>query len=125
MLAVMSAIAPLMGMLITGERERALDHLIGEPPIAAVDIQVVRTALQKNSKWLRLELPDQSWITITAAQADISSDGAENAAEGLGPFPGSGEGSDRAGARAADAAVVAARAQSNRATIGGALLLDG
>src|SRR5262249_34963790 len=59
---------------------------------------------------------------VAPAQADVGANGAEYAAEGVGPLPGRRERADGAAAGAADAAVVAVVRQANRPAIRRGLL---
>ena len=124
MLAVVTAVAPVVVHLVPGEDQRSLHLLVGHPPVAAVDVQVGAAVLEEDADRLGLELADQSGIVVAAAQPDVSADRAEDAAKRVGPLPRGGEGADRAAAGTADGAVVAVPGEPDRPAIRGGLLLD-
>ena len=120
----MPAVAPGVLDLVASEGEGALHLLVGHPPVAAVDVQVLAAVLQEDADRLGLVFADQGRIVVAAAQADVGADGAEDATEGVGPLPGGGEGADGAATGAADAAVVAVLRQLDRPAVCRRLLLD-
>src|SRR5688572_11751408 len=107
MLGIVRSVAPLMRHFVAGEREGPLHFLVGHPPVAAVDVQVARAIFQEDANRLGLVLANQRGIVVTAAEADVRTDRAEHAAEGVGPFPGGRERADRAARSAADRSIVA------------------
>src|ERR1043165_5181383 len=83
LLAAVIAVTPGVIHFVAGEGQRALHGLIRHPPIASAFVVIVRTILQKNAKWLRLEFADQSRIAISAAQTDVSSNRAPHATKSI------------------------------------------
>ena len=75
-LAVVATVAPRMPHVIPGEFQRPLHCLIGHPPVASVDVEVVRAVLQEYPQRLRLELADERRIGMAPPQADIRADAA-------------------------------------------------
>ena len=104
--AAVPAVAPFVFQLIAGKLERALYHLVGDPPVAAVNVQVILTVLQKNAERLRLGFADERRNLVAAAQADVSADGRVNPVKRIGPVPSDVEGADRAGTGTGDASQV-------------------
>ena len=102
MLAVVAAVAPDVVDLVTGEGKRALHFLVGHPPVAAIDVEVVGAVLEENADRLGSYLRIERRVFVAAAQADVRADRAEHAAESVGTFPRRRERTDRAAARAAD-----------------------
>ena len=97
-LVVVTAVAPGVVDVVSGEFQGGEHFLVRQEPVAGVDVQIVGAILEENADGFRLGLADQSRIVIAAAQADKSADAAEDAAEGIGPFPGGGKGTDGAAA---------------------------
>ena len=124
-LAVVATVAPRVPHVIPGEFERPLHRLIGHPPVAAVDVEVVRAVLQEYPQRLRLNLADERGIGVASPEADIRADATVDTGKGVGPFPGRREGRDRTAGGAADRAVVAALREHDGSAIGGFLRLDG
>ena len=123
-LVVVAPVAPRMVHLVAGERQRPLKGLVGDPPIAAIDVEVLGSALEKDADRLRLDLPHEGGVFIAAAQSDVRADPAEDTAEGVRPLPGGGEGGDRATRGAPDGAVVARLREDDRPPVRGFSLLD-
>src|SRR5215510_5079183 len=124
MLDVVSAVAPGVVDLVASEGESAFHLLVGHPPVASVEVQVVLAVLEEDADRLGLELANQRRIVVAAAQADVGADRAEDAAKGVGPLPRRREGADGPAAGAADTAVIAILRETNRPAVRRGLLLD-
>ena len=119
MVAVVAAVTPLVLHLIASELQGTLQGLVGHPPVAAVDVQIVRAVLQVDADRLGLHLADQGGVIVPAPQPHIGADGAEHAREGVGPLPGGSEGADGTAGGTADAAVVPLLRQHDGPAVGG------
>ncbi len=111
MFAVVSAVAPDIGDFIAGKFQSREHFLIGEMPVAAIDVEIVGAVLQKNADGFWLSLADQGGIIISTAQTDISADGTKHAVESVRPLPSSGEGGDGSGTGTRDGVVISIGAQ--------------
>ena len=80
--------------------------LVGHPPVAAVNIEIVFAVLEEDAEGLGLGFADEGRVIVTATEADVGADHGVDAAEVIGSFPGGGEGGDGSGGTAAEAAVV-------------------
>ena len=106
-----------MPHVVAGECERSLHRLVGHPPVAPGDVQVLRSALEKHADRLRFALADERRILLAAADGRIGADAAEDPGKGVGPLPGGSEAADAAAGGAADRTVVARRRQHDRAAV--------
>lgn len=105
-LAAVAAFIPAVGVFVAGEFESALHRLVGHPPIAAVDVEVIFAILEEDAEGLGFGFADEGGVVISSAEADVGSDHGVNAAEVVRPFPGGGEGGDGTGGSAAEGAVI-------------------
>src|SRR5690606_33454889 len=55
---IVSPRSPHMVYVVAGKRERAFHRFISLPPIACVDVEVVRTILHKDADWFWFVFPD-------------------------------------------------------------------
>src|SRR5262245_35466388 len=102
----MATLAPGVLDLIAGEGEDPLHLLVGHPPVAAVDVQVLRAVLEEDTQRLGLIFADERGIDVAAAQAHVGADGAEDPAERVGTLPRRSEGTDGTAAGARDRAII-------------------
>ncbi|MFO0007554.1 MAG: hypothetical protein ACK559_41210, partial [bacterium] len=58
-LAVVAAVTPGVSHLVAREGEAALDGLIGHPPVAGVDVEIVGAILEEDAERLGLDLADE------------------------------------------------------------------
>ena len=63
----MTALVPGMGHLVAGKAQRVFHLLIGQPPIAVGELEVVGPVLKEDADGLGLDFADQVRIDITAA----------------------------------------------------------
>ena len=66
-LTVVAAVAPIVVDLVAGEAQGAFQFLIGHPPVAAVDVEVVRAVLEEDADRLRLIFSNQGGIDVRPA----------------------------------------------------------
>src|SRR6267142_2845993 len=92
--ARMPAIAPNVLHFITRKRQSAFHSLISHPPVATVYVEVVGAVLHKYTNGLWLIFSDQTWVTHTTTQIDVSADRTEDACECIWSFPRGGKGGD-------------------------------
>src|SRR5829696_2680853 len=107
MFAIVPAIAPGMLDVVPSKDQGAFHHLIGHPPVTAIDVLIARTVLKINPDRFGLSLANQCGVNVATAQTDISPDAAKDPPKRIGSFPGGGERADRATARPGDAAIIA------------------
>ena len=119
MVVAVAPFSPHVVHLIAGEDERSFEGLIGDPPVAAVDVEILGTILEEDADRLRLDLPHEGGVFVATAQPDVRADATEHPGEGVGAFPGGREGGDRPARGATDGAVVARLREDDRSTIGG------
>ena len=81
-------------------------RLVGVPPAAGVDVQIVAADLQKDSQWFGFGLADQYRVFVAAPQSDISANSAEDSAKRVGPFLCCGERTDGSRTASRNAMVV-------------------
>lgn len=81
-------------------------RLVGVPPAAGVDVQIVAADLQKDSQWFGFGLADQDRVFVAAPQSDISANSAEDSAKRVGPFLCCGERTDGSRTASRNAMVV-------------------
>ena len=59
--------APRVVYLVAGKCQRTFEGLVRHPPVAAVDILVAVTVLQKDAQTLGLELPHERMNAVATA----------------------------------------------------------
>src|SRR6185437_267823 len=115
--ATVSPFTPDMIYFITGKFQRPFHGFICLEPVSAVDIQVIRTILQKNADRLGFVFPDQDRITVGAAETGIGSDGAEYSGKFARMFPGGRKRTDSTAAGSADCTIVAVFGKTDRPAV--------
>ena len=103
----MAALVPGVAHLVAGNVKRLFHLLIGQPPIAVGEFQVVGAVLKEDADGLGLDLANQDGIDIAAAMRAEAAHVAEHAAEGVGTLPGRRKRADSAAAGAGDGPIVA------------------
>src|SRR5204863_7239311 len=68
---VVAAVALDEADVVSGVIERAGQGLVGDPPVAAVDVEVASAVLEEYAQGARLRLADDRRIAVAAAQAGI------------------------------------------------------
>ncbi len=101
-----AALVPGVGHLVARVGQCLLHLLVGRPPVAVGEPQVVGAVLQENPDRLGLELANQGRIDVAAAMRAETAHVAEDASEGGRTFPGRRERADPAAARAGNGPVV-------------------
>src|SRR5437762_3775684 len=81
LLAIVSAIAPNVVHVITGELQGREHLLIRQKPISAINVLIIASILKEHANWLWLGFSNESRILVPAAQAHIRADRAEHFAE--------------------------------------------
>src|SRR6184192_3738660 len=102
---------------ITRKDEGAFHRLVLHPPIAGVNIEVVRSILKENANWFRLELAYERRIAHAPTQIDISANRTEHARERARSLPSGSEGGDRTAALAANGPIVSITRKPDRAAV--------
>src|SRR5687767_15973571 len=92
--------------VVAREDEGALHFLVGHPPVAAVDVQIVFAILKKNANWLWLHFAHQCRVIVSTSEPDVSANAAEHTAETVRSFPRRRPGANRAARSAADRTVI-------------------
>mgnify|MGYP007101532562 CR=1 FL=1 len=105
-LATVATLVPTVGVLVAGEFESTLHRLVGHPPVASIDIEVVFAVLKEDAEGFGFGLADEGGVVVAAAKADVGADHGVDAAEVVGSFPGGGKGGDGSGGSAAEASVI-------------------
>ena len=90
--AVVASGAPGLLKFVAGELEGAVHVEVGDPPVATIDILVVRAVLQEDAQRLGLGFANEDGIGVATSQSDVGADGAEDPPKQVGAFPGDGEG---------------------------------
>src|SRR5690606_33083786 len=99
---IVTALSPDVLYVVAGEHERSLHRLVGDPPISAINVQVVLAVLHEDADRLRLILANKSRIPIGSAQTDEGADCTEHALKGVGPLPRDRKSTHGAAARSTD-----------------------
>ena len=104
--AVVAALAPGVGDFVSRPLQRAVHRLVGHPPVAAVNVEVVAAVLHEDADRLWFKLADECRVLMPAAQTDVRADCADDAAERVRSFPRRGESTDGSRTGTRDRAVV-------------------
>lgn len=97
MLVGVRAFAPGVFDGVAGEFEGGEDALVGDPPIAAVDVEVLVSVLEEDAEGFGFGFADEGSEFIAATEADVGADHGVDAAEGIGALPCDVEGGDGTG----------------------------
>ena len=108
MFGIVAPFSPHVLDFVARPSQGAFKGLVGHPPVAAVNVEVVGAVLQKDSEWLRLVFAYQSDILAAAAQIYERTNGTKHATECRWTLPSSREGANGTAADASDGAVVTA-----------------
>ena len=98
--------APDVLHFVAGPLEGPVHGLVGHPPVAGVDVEILVSVLEEDAERFRFGFADEGGQFVAAAEADIGSDHGIDTAERIRPVPGGHEGADSAGAGTADSSVV-------------------
>ena len=92
------SVMPLQEKIIVAHPAQRGGHVVvGLPPTARVNVQVVVAVLQIHADRLGFHFADQIGIHVAAVQAGETADAADHFAEDVGPFPSGGERATAAG----------------------------